>query len=279
MTGARGAYVARKDRDWLAGNPYPGRGLAIGCTADGGASAQLYWIMGRSRSSRNRRFVAAGGGAVQVEVADPGAGTPGGDRSLILYRALAVAKAGAPGAATTVAEGAASGPRPAHAVHVVANGDQTDTIATGLAAGDSFAAAFARCDVEPDPPHYTPRIAGMVAAGGAGGYELAIVKTAAGDPRQVSFQHFVYRSPRPGWGHCITTYEGDGAPLPSFEGEPFLLPLAATPRQAVRELWDLLDPDNRVAALAKFVDRATGAVRMEIVNRYAGGGERSGGAC
>jgi hypothetical protein len=164
-------------------------------------------------------------------------------------------------------------------VHVVANGDQTDTIAAGLAAGDSFAAAFARRDVEPDPPHYTPRIAGMVAADGAGGYELAIVKTAAGDPRQVSFQHFVYRSPRPGWGHCITTYEGDGAPLPSFEGEPFLLPLAATPREAVRELWDLLDPDNRVAALARFVDRATGAVRMEIFNRYAGGGERAGGAC
>lgn len=279
MTGAHGAYGARKDRDWLARNPYPGRGLAIGVTADGGASVQLYWIMGRSRSSRNRRFVAAGGGAVQVVVADRGAGTPGGDRSLILYRALAVTQARAPGAATPAAEGAASGPRPARAVHVVANGDQTDTIVAGLAAGESFAAAFARRDVEPDPPHYTPRIAGVVAAGGTGGYELAIIKTAAGDPRQVSFQHFAYRSPRPGWGHCITTYEGDGAALPSFAGEPFPLPLAATPREAVRELWGLLDPDNRVAALAKFVDRATGAVRMEIVNRYAAGGERSAGAC
>ena len=270
---------ARKDRDWLAGNPYPGRGLAIGGTADGGASVQLYWIMGRSRSSRNRRFAAAGDGAVQVVVADRGAGTPGGDRSLILYRALAVAQAGVPGAATTAAEGAAADPRPARAVHVVANGDQSDTIAAGLAAGDSFATAFARRDVEPDPPHYTPRIAGVVAAGGAGGYELAIIKTAAGDPRQVSFQHFVYRSPRPGWAHCITTYEGDGAPLPSFAGEPFLLPLAATPREAVQELWGLLDPDNRVAALAKFVDRATGAVHMEIVNRHPDGGGRTGGAC
>ena len=284
MTGTRGAYGARKDRDWLAGTSYPGRGLAIGCTADGGASVQLYWIMGRSRSSRNRRFVAAGSGTVQVEVADPGAGTPGGDRSLILYRALAVAQARAPGAGATAPEGAAagaaSGPRPPpRPVHVVANGDQTDTIAAGLAAGDSFAAAFARRDVEPDPPHYTPRIAGVVAAGGAGGYELAIIKAAAGDPRQVSFQHFVYRIPRPGWGHCITTYEGDGAPLPSFEGEPFLLPLAATPREAVRELWGLLDPDHRVAALAKFVDRVTGAVSMEIVNRWASGGDGAGGAC
>ena len=263
---------ARKDRDWLAGTAYPGRGLAIGCTADGGASVQLYWIMGRSSSSRNRRFIAAGTGAVQVVVADRGAGTPGGDQSLILYRALAVAQAGA-------ADRVASGPQPTRTVHVVANGDQTDTIAAGLAAGDSFAAAFARRDVEPDPPHYTPRIAGMVAAGGVGGYELAIIKTAAGDPREVSFQHFAYRSACPGWGHCITTYEGDGAPLPSFAGEPFLLPLAATPREAVRELWGLLDRDNRVAALAKFVDHATGAVSMEIVNRYPGGGERAGGAC
>ena len=78
---------------------------------------------------------------------------------------------------------------------------------------------------------------------------------------------------RPGWGYCVTTYEGDGAPLPPFAGEPFPLPVAADPRRAVAELWDLLDRDNRVAAAAKFIDRAGGAVRIELINRNPGGGE------
>ena len=257
---------AGKDRAWLARTTYPGRGLAVGCSADGAASVQLYWIMGRSSRSRNRRLVHDRAGTVRAVAVGAAAATPVGADRLILYRATALARA-------------AAGLPPGSTVHVVGNGDHTETIAAGLAAGDCFATAFARRDVEPDPPHYTPRIAGMVAAGGRGGYELAIIKTAAGDPRQVSFQHFVYRSPRPGWGHCITTYEGGGAPLPAFAGEPFLLPLAATPRQALRDLWDLLDRDHRVAALAKFIDRAAGTVTTEIVNRHAAAGAPAGGAC
>lgn len=266
-----------KDRAWLARTSYPGRGLVVGCSADGAASVQLYWIMGRSSRSRNRRLVRDGSGAVRAVAAVPAAPAPavpgGGDDSLIHYPATAEVAGGAAGGAGTW--------------HVVGNGDHVATIAAGLATGDSFAAAFARRDPEPDPPHYTPRIAGLIGAGGAdGGYELAIVKTAGGgEPRQVSFQHFTYRSARPGWGHCLTTYEGTGAgggaPLPPFAGEPFPLPLAATPRQAVRELWDLLDRDHRVAALAKFIDRS-GAVATALVNRHpdpaAGGGAAAGGA-
>lgn len=260
-----------KDRAWLARTSYPGRGLVVGCSADGAAGVQLYWIMGRSSRSRNRRLVRDRSGAVRAVAAGAARVAPGGgDDSLIHYPATAVVAGAAPGSA----------------LHVVGNGDHVATIAAGLAAGDSFAAAFARRDPEPDPPHYTPRIAGLIAAGGAGGgYELAIVKTAGGGERRpVSFQHFTYRSARPGWGHCLTTYEGadegGGAPLPPFAGEPFPLPLATTPQQAVRELWDLLDRDHRVAALAKFIDRS-GAVTTALVNRHpdpaGGGGAAAGG--
>ena len=249
-----------KDRDWLARTTYPGRGLAIGGTANGACAVQLYWIMGRSSRSRNRRFSQGDCGVVHVEVADARAGPVTGDTSLILYRASAVAR---PAPVDASPAGAGS--------HVVSNGDHTDTIVAGLAGGDCFAAAFASRDVEPDPPHFTARIAGVVNAGGRGGYELAIIKMVTGDPPQASFQHFVYRRPRPGWGHCITTYDGDGSPLPPFTGEPFPLQLAATPRLAVRELWDLLNRNHRVAALAKFIDRATGEVNIEIINRHCSG--------
>ena len=252
-----------KDRSWLAGNSYPGRGLLVGCTADGAASVQLYWLMGRSQDSRNRRLARAPDGSVRVTVADAAAGVARGDPSLLLYRALCAVRRG---------DGSVA--------HVVGNGDQTDTIAAGLAGGESFIAAFARRDVEPDAPHYTARIAGAVTVGGNAGEancELAIVKTVGGgEPPRTSCQHFTYRRVRPGWGYCITTYERDGAPLPPFAGEPFALPVASEPRRAVAELWHLLDRDNRVAAAAKFIDRASGAVRVEVINRHSGGDE--GGA-
>jgi len=248
-----------KDRAWLRRTSYPGRGLVVGCTADGAAGVQLYWTMGRSAGSRNRRLVCEPDGSVRVVVADAAAGVQRGDPSLLLYRALCAVRHG-----------------DGRVTHVVGNGDQTDTIAAGLAGGESFSAAFARRDVEPDAPHYTARIAGALTVGGTGGVrccELAIVKTAGGAPPRTSHQHFRYRGMRPGWGYCITTYEGDGTPLPPFAGEPFPLPVATDPRRAVAELWDLLDRDNRVAAAAKFIDRAGGAVRIELINRNPGGGE------
>ena len=248
-----------KDRAWLQRTSYPGRGLVVGCTADGAAGVQLYWTMGRSAGSRNRRLVREADGGVRVVVADAAAGVQRGDPSLLLYRALCTVRHG-----------------DGRVTHVVGNGDQTDTIAAGLAGGESFGAAFSRRDVEPDAPHYTARIAGALTVGGSGGEqccELAIVKRAGGAPPRTSHQHFHYRAMRPGWGYCITTYEGDSAPLPPFAGEPFPLPVAADPRRAVAELWDLLDRDNRVAAAAKFIDRAGGAVRIELINRNPGGGE------
>ena len=43
------------------------------------------------------------------------------------------------------------------------------------------------------------------------------------------------------------------------------------------ELWELLDRNNRVSAAAKFIDRISGATRIEIINRNrdgAGEGDR-----
>ena len=38
----------------IAGNPYVGRGIAIGRSADGAKAVFAYFIMGRSVNSRNR---------------------------------------------------------------------------------------------------------------------------------------------------------------------------------------------------------------------------------
>ena len=40
----------------LRANPYPGRGILLGRSADGGKAVIAYFIMGRSENSRNRIF-------------------------------------------------------------------------------------------------------------------------------------------------------------------------------------------------------------------------------
>ena len=43
--------------DRIRGNSYVGRGIVIGKSADGRSACSAYFIMGRSRNSRNRVFV------------------------------------------------------------------------------------------------------------------------------------------------------------------------------------------------------------------------------
>ena len=49
-------YEAKNIGARIAGNPYVGRGIVIGKTADGTKVAVAYFIMGRSANSRNRVF-------------------------------------------------------------------------------------------------------------------------------------------------------------------------------------------------------------------------------
>ena len=49
-------YEAKNIGARIAGNPYVGRGIVIGKTADGTKAAVAYFIMGRSANSRNRVF-------------------------------------------------------------------------------------------------------------------------------------------------------------------------------------------------------------------------------
>ena len=124
----------------LRGNPYPGRGIVLGSSPDGEKSVIAYFIMGRSENSRNRVFVETPDG-IRTQAFDPSKMT---DPSLIIYAPVRVF-----GTST-----------------IVTNGDQTDTIREGLAAGKTFAQALHTRTFEPDAPNYTPRISGLVKKNG-----------------------------------------------------------------------------------------------------------------
>lgn len=227
----------------LARNPYPGRGLVVGRSEDDAGWLLVYFIMGRSENSRNRRF-AADGDRLWTEPVDE---SKVADPSLIIYDAMLAL----PG------------------VQIVSNGDQTTTVAEALAAGGRFASALATREREPDAPNYTPRItAKLDARRKDSALELAVLKANPIDPAFTDQIVFRPSNPAPGLGYGLTTYMGDGSPLPAFVGDPLLLPLAGSPAQVLDAYWDALDDDNRISLAVKAVG-ADGALQaLEIKNRY-----------
>ncbi len=215
---------------------YPGRGVILGAVPDGRALA-AYFLMGRSMNSQNRVLVPDGNG-LRAEAFDPAKLV---DPSLIIYAPVRVL-----------------GRR-----LIVTNGDQTDTIHDFLSRGESFEAALATREYEPDAPNWTPRISGLLTASdGAFHYQLSILKRGAGCERVF----FRYDAPKPGLCHLIHTYQPRANPLKPFSGEPVALDVDLSPEKLARALWDALDPVNRVALFVRAVDPVTFQFEDHIIN-------------
>ena len=71
--------------------------------------------------------------------------------------------------------------------------------------------------------------------------------------RYARTDRFTYRPapPPPGLGYCLTTYVGDGHPLPSFSGEPLLVPCGGSAAAVLDLTWSALDAENRVSLAVK----------------------------
>jgi IMP cyclohydrolase len=202
----------------LRNNAYSGRGLILGVDESGRYLIQIYWITGRSENSRNRIFEKEGGRLFTV-AADP---TKLKDPSLIIYNAM----------------------DQTDGHFVVSNGHQTDEIIGAYKQGRSFQSAMDEQEYEPDAPNFTPRIAGTWNTQG----ELeAIVGIIKKDPTSKecvrNTTHFY--GIKPGTGFCVTTYAGDGDPLPSFMGAPYPLPLKGLLSTITNTYWKVLNSPNR----------------------------------
>nr|HPG64765.1 IMP cyclohydrolase [Saccharofermentans sp.] len=197
----------------LKGNPYPGRGIVIGRSADGQSAVTAYFIMGRSVNSRNRVFTQTDDG-IKTEAFDPSLLS---DPHLIIYSPVRVL-----GNKT-----------------IVTNGDQTDTIYELMDKQQTFEQALRTREFEDDAPNYTPRISGIMHVdNGTYNYALSILKSADGNPDSCRRYTFSYNTPISGEGHFIHTYMGDGSPLPSFEGEPEQVAIDKNIDDFTDMLWD-----------------------------------------
>ena len=225
----------------LETNAYPGRGIVLGRTADNQYAVAAYFIMGRSENSRNRVFTETEDG-IRTEAYDPSKMV---DPSLIIYHPV----------------------RKVGGDLVVTNGDQTDTIRDFLVAGKSFGQSLHTREFEPDGPNYTPRISGIIAPDGS--FKLSILKSADGDPSCCHRFFYTYDKPLAGEARFIHTYMGDGNPLPSFEGEPKRVVLDAPNAEALADqIWNALNPDNKVSLFVRYISLADGSYQQVIKNKF-----------
>ena len=223
----------------IAENVYPGRGIVLGRNEEN-SWIVIYWIMGRSSNSRNRIFTHEDG-IVRTEAADPSMLE---DPSLIIYNVM----------------------RDVDERIVVTNGSHTDTICNGLTQCESFYTSLHDEKHEPDAPNYTTRISGIIDPSDS---SIALSRITKSDFSTEHSTHFYYRYTDipAGYGYCVTTYMGDGNPLPAFTGDPILLPLEGDAEKIADNYWQLLNPDNRISLFVRELN-SSGKDRLKIINRF-----------
>lgn len=232
---------------------YPGRGIVCGLDESEKYLVQIYWIMGRSPNSRNRIFIEEADGILKTEAADL---SKVKDSSLIIYTAMLSDED----------------------TFVVSNGAQTED---ALEAGSNiygleYGQFTENWQYEPDKPNFTPRITSVSSIEYYGDrsveektilLQMSLLKKS---PFGKSCERhlFSYNSLLAGAGYCITTYSGDGNPLPAFEGEPYLLPLTGTQEEILEAYWKVLDEENKISLAVKFINIDTREQKILIKNKY-----------
>lgn len=232
-----------KNMNNLKNNDYPGRGVLIGQTPDKNNIVQVYWIMGRSQNSRNRIFVKENK-FLKNKVYNESKVV---DTSLIIYYPM----------------------KHFQNKYIVTNGDQTDTIHTYIKNGKTFEDALKTRTYEPDKPNFTPRISGIVdlESNAKYKYKISILKTLMNNKNIPVNYIYRYENFISGAGHCITTYESNGEPLPSFKGEPYILPIYNSIEKNIKTYWNTLNDDNKISLAVKFINLENNEQTLKIINK------------
>jgi len=250
MTGEiRASNKSALSLEVLKENPYPGRGIVIGLNESGDKLIQIYFLTGRHANSRNR-VLTPEGGRVFTEPADP---SKVEDPSLIIYNAMD--------------ELNLIGPSP---LFWVTNGVQTDTIMKCVSQSlrHGFEEALWTHRYEPDPSS-TPRIAGICShLDDKWSIEMASIRKS---PWNDSCEHHFHHYPGPheqGVGVCLTTYSGNGDPLPAYRGEPFPVPIVGGIEEIASNFWSALCEEHRIALAVKAIDVTSRTSEVKIIKRY-----------
>lgn len=220
---------------------YSGRTIILGETEDGKNYVQVYWTVGRSKSSQNRIMLRDGDYIVTKPfIIDEKMVRP----ELLIYN---VAKE-------------------INSKYIVTNGSQTDNIYNAYENGKTFEDAINEVSFEHDEPIFTPRISGVIdLESEKERYKLAINKSLDQNNEYEIRQIFKYNKCVPGTGMCIHTYDFD-VECASFSGEPFPVVLFNTIEETAEFYWDLIPKDKRVAMYVKYINKENQFTEEMIMN-------------
>lgn len=215
----------------------------------------IYAVTGRSSSSQGRRIDHEGGDFYVKPAGQKSLNK--GKESLLVYPALCMRKGIA-----------------------ASNGLHTRDILEPLGRYQNPAAALisglSQWDYEPDPPHFTSRISGVVLSSHRGA--LGLIKRASDGNSMRNYFEFPLRR---GTGKMVATYKGKNQnPLPSFEGEPWEVKVSQpNPEKAAQEIYEALGPssgkeDYRVSVVCVYCrDVQSSQYSFSIINRCDRRGE------
>jgi len=223
---------------------YPGRGIIIGKTRT--HLIVGYFITARSEENQARRLKHyAGENKIMVDPTKPEL-LEREDAPLVFYPAITIKK-------DRIA---------------VSNGQQTRTVEQHLTQHETPAEilrhAHRKWRFEPDKPHYTPRISGVVVGTQAA---LAIIRRGkAGNALRKTYPLKL----QTGVAQFITTYEGhEATPLPAFKGGPKNIALVGGGQKTIADsIFRALNPNYRVSLAVVFRNLKTGETAVEIRNRH-----------
>ena len=233
-------YEIKTIGERIINNPYVGRGIVAGLSADGKKAVAAYFIMGRSANSRNRVFTEKNG-EIFTEPFDP---SKVEDPSLIIYAAI----------------------RQTKNKLIVTNGDQTDTVFDALSSDVCPIRALKSRRFEPDAPNFTPRISAILSLGDHFGYKMSILKSADVNGTACNRFTFDYEA-LSGVGHFIHTYVTDGNPLPTFMGEPERVVIPDDVDEFTNDIWNSLDEQNKISLYVRYIDLFSGAEQSRLINK------------
>ncbi|MDP1690153.1 MAG: IMP cyclohydrolase [bacterium] len=221
---------------------YPGCGFVVGLDETGECLIQVNWIMGTDECGRNRVF-AQDGSRLFIEVANPsGAKVP----ASLIYNAMCEVRHN-----VTYA--------------VVGSDRHVDEVTDGYGEDQGMEHTMHWKDYKPDV-HHTPRItAACYWLRDRPAIRMSLVRKS---PWSGLSDRHLYEINDVGreFGYCLTTYTGNGDPLSSFEGEPYLMPLEGGAGKLVATYWDALNRVNRVSLAVKFIPKQ-GNSSIVIVNK------------
>lgn len=205
--------------DRIKSSPYSGRGIVQGVSVNGEEIIQLYWISGRSESSRARIF--------RIEENDVRV-TPykiAADLNMKpgpLYTAMSLA----------------------NQTLIVSNGPQTEVIRQAIREKPSVLDIGKLTRGDSSSLVDSPRITGIINIRSRPVFCFSLVKPLP--PSAPSIAIWEYEFVPEGKGLCLTTYEGSGIEPTPFVGEPFVVPLSKSSVDLMKEYWEALAPSTRI---------------------------------